>query len=580
MERGSLRFGIAVRYFLKSGAIYRTEIEDSLSLKAFGRSQTYRHEGQRLDPACSGHSVILWQRTVGQALLQQLMSVRQKQKHVEIKKDRRDKVQAKYHVLELQPECSKLVASRVKEVNMAARDSDVLERFKLRSGKVRLADDKTLDIAGVEDVLDEEGYHVGFGDQQWKVTKGSLVVARENKRGSLYMVEKAMALHLLHQYEDPATMILLSKAAAGFAVGYNANLQVKCLKFDNSGEYTTQMKCGTAFGIRRVTTLSEAEILYLWTRFMEPVQKSSPDEALRVRGPKTVGASSIVEDHIKKKTEDGASSKEGGSETPHLPRSKKSRIAAKRYEAPRSIVAARAFLCSDMAEFNKLKRLFPLVFEMKDALRSSLIMAKLVRVLISEGTLSFITRLVMKEKLSFAQLQLASEITDERSYVKWKLNIDRDKTRLQEPNEESGGSTKRSRVSEEGDYVVHSNQETPNSGGSTIQRPIGRDAAKKKGNGKASPNNEFVEELRAMRITRESEIRVMNKMLEIDKKREEREIKREEMKLKREERKLKKEESKTKKMYLLHLNALLAKNHLSPEEEDMKRNLYDMLYRK
>ncbi|GKB47171.1 retrovirus-related pol polyprotein from transposon TNT 1-94, partial [Tanacetum coccineum] len=138
--------------------------------------------------------------------------------------------------------------SKDKEVNQAARDSDdalvccventvedhimdfgasfhatyckeELERFKLRSGKVRLADDKTLDIAGVGDVvlktsfgtswtlkdvryipglkrrlisvgqLDEEGYHVGFGDQQWKVTKGSLVVAHGNKRGSLYMVE-------------------------------------------------------------------------------------------------------------------------------------------------------------------------------------------------------------------------------------------------------------------------------------------------------------------------------------------------------------------------------------------------------
>ncbi|GJV22325.1 retrovirus-related pol polyprotein from transposon TNT 1-94 [Tanacetum coccineum] len=135
-----------------------------------------------------------------------------------------------------------------KEVNMAAGDSDdalvccvenmvadrimdsgasfhatyrkeELERFKLRSGKVRLADDINLDIAGVGDVvlktsfdtswtlkdvryilglkkrlisvwqLDEEGYHVGFGDQQWKVTKGSLVVARGNKRGSIYMVE-------------------------------------------------------------------------------------------------------------------------------------------------------------------------------------------------------------------------------------------------------------------------------------------------------------------------------------------------------------------------------------------------------
>ncbi|GJV43320.1 putative RNA-directed DNA polymerase [Tanacetum coccineum] len=147
-----------------------------------------------------------------------------------------------------QNQCSKPVTSRDKEVNMAAGDYDdalvccventiddrimdsgasfhatyckeELERFKLRSGKVRLADDKTLDIVGVGDVvlktffgtswtlkdvryipglkkrlisvgqLDEEGYHIGFGDQQWKVTKGSLVVARGNKRGSLYMVE-------------------------------------------------------------------------------------------------------------------------------------------------------------------------------------------------------------------------------------------------------------------------------------------------------------------------------------------------------------------------------------------------------
>ncbi|GJQ98292.1 hypothetical protein Tco_0009431 [Tanacetum coccineum] len=139
-------------------------------------------------------------------------------------------------------------ASRDKEVNMKVRDSDdalvccventiedrimdsgasfhatyckeELKRFKLRSGKVRLADDKTLDIACVGDVvlktsfgtswtmkdatyipglrrmlifvcqLDEEGHHVGFEDQHWKVTKGSLVVARVNKCGSIYMVE-------------------------------------------------------------------------------------------------------------------------------------------------------------------------------------------------------------------------------------------------------------------------------------------------------------------------------------------------------------------------------------------------------
>ncbi|GKB17090.1 retrovirus-related pol polyprotein from transposon TNT 1-94, partial [Tanacetum coccineum] len=147
-----------------------------------------------------------------------------------------------------QNQSSKLVATKGKEVNMAVGDSDdalvccientvedrimdsgasfhatyckeELERFKLRSGKVCLEDDKTLDIADVGDVvlktsfgtswtlkdvryipglkrrlisigqLDEEGYHVGFRDQQWKVTKCSLVVARGNKCESMYMVE-------------------------------------------------------------------------------------------------------------------------------------------------------------------------------------------------------------------------------------------------------------------------------------------------------------------------------------------------------------------------------------------------------
>ncbi|GJS21213.1 retrovirus-related pol polyprotein from transposon TNT 1-94 [Tanacetum coccineum] len=127
-----------------------------------------------------------------------------------------------------QNRCSKHVTSRDKEVNMEAGDYDgalvccventindhimdsgasfhatyckeELERFKLRSGKFRLVDDKTLDIAGVGDVvlkisfgtswtlkdvryipglkrilifigqLDEEGLHVGFRSQQWRI---------------------------------------------------------------------------------------------------------------------------------------------------------------------------------------------------------------------------------------------------------------------------------------------------------------------------------------------------------------------------------------------------------------------------
>ncbi|GJT55539.1 hypothetical protein Tco_0990593 [Tanacetum coccineum] len=122
----------------------------------------------------------------------------------------------------------KLVASRGKEVNMEAGDSDdalvccvenavedrildsgasfhatyckkELERFKLRSSKVRLADDKTLDIAGVGNVILKTSFGTSWnlkdvryipGLERRLISVGQLdEEARGNKRGSLYMVE-------------------------------------------------------------------------------------------------------------------------------------------------------------------------------------------------------------------------------------------------------------------------------------------------------------------------------------------------------------------------------------------------------
>ncbi|GKA03681.1 retrovirus-related pol polyprotein from transposon TNT 1-94 [Tanacetum coccineum] len=254
-----------------------------------------------------------------------------------------------------------------------------LERFKLRSGKVRLADDKTLDIAGIGDVvlktsfgtswtlkdvryipglkrrlisvghLDEEGYHVGFRDQQWKVIKGSLVVAHGNKRGSLYMVEvhpegidaiidgsgsaalwfgKAEESFLHNVSEDKET----AETAAGVAVG------LRILEEEWRGKDTSlthlkaaaQMKCDTAFGIRRVTKLSEAKILHLWTRFMEPendsivaehglsskITQSPSGSSDTSEGSKNSGSFEDSGRSDEEYSEDGASSKEGGSEIP------------------------------------------------------------------------------------------------------------------------------------------------------------------------------------------------------------------------------------------------------------------------
>ncbi|GKE10207.1 hypothetical protein Tco_1413758, partial [Tanacetum coccineum] len=95
----------------------------------------------------------------------------------------------------------------------------IMKNFKPLLRNVRLEDMKVLAVASIRDVvlkttfgiewilknvryisslkrklifvgqLDNEGYHIGFGDQMWKVTKGSRVIARGCKRGTLYMVE-------------------------------------------------------------------------------------------------------------------------------------------------------------------------------------------------------------------------------------------------------------------------------------------------------------------------------------------------------------------------------------------------------
>ncbi|GJV21851.1 hypothetical protein Tco_1370871 [Tanacetum coccineum] len=79
-----------------------------------------------------------------------------------------------------------------------------------------------------------------------------------------------------------------------------------------------QMKCDTAFGIRRVTTLSEAEILHLWTQFMKPGGSLDTSEGSKNSGSFEDSGRSYEED-----SKDRAFSKEGDSETPQVRRSTK-----------------------------------------------------------------------------------------------------------------------------------------------------------------------------------------------------------------------------------------------------------------
>ncbi|XP_057770883.1 uncharacterized protein LOC130990677 [Salvia miltiorrhiza] len=129
-------------------------------------------------------------------------------------------------------------------------------------------------------------------------------------------------------------------------------------------------------------------------------------------------------------------------------------------------------------------------------------------------------------------------------------------------DQESGGSSKRSKTSEDGGFSIPSNPETPTSEQSTATRPIGRDKAKRKGKGKVSQSESTHEsavaaELRVMRLTRDTKAELIKTRIELERE------------------KLQRNAMKMKEKMLLQL---LAKDHLSPEDEEMKRQLTKIVF--
>nr|GFA17857.1 retrovirus-related Pol polyprotein from transposon TNT 1-94 [Tanacetum cinerariifolium] len=269
-----------------------------------------------------------------------------------------------------------------------------LEKFRLRSDNVRLADDKTLDIAGVGDVvlktsfgtswilkdvryipslkkrlisigqLDEEGCYVGFEDQQWKVTKGNLVVAHGNKRGSLYMVEvlsdginaaidgggNAALWHqrLRHITEKgmrilasngrildlqkvyPDTMLPLSITVAGRDVTFNEDSLYGANAATNYGNLAKPNQMDQVVLKDSLENLKNKIIVAEHWLSSEIIQSPSGSSYTSEGSEK----SESFEDSGRSDEEDfkdGAFSKEGGSETPHVRRSTKVSMAPIRY---------------------------------------------------------------------------------------------------------------------------------------------------------------------------------------------------------------------------------------------------------
>ncbi|GKF18863.1 hypothetical protein Tco_0063781, partial [Tanacetum coccineum] len=180
-----------------------------------------------------------------------------------------------------------------------------------------------------------------------------------------------MALHLLHQFEDPATMIRLSKTAVGvaneivmlkkvpktplqFGVAErlsrtfrveSTRLRVEAPKMLWADSVSTAYLIyhipyvSTGLRILEEEWLFEAEISHLWSQFMDPENLADNDSIVAEHGlsleitqnpggsldtSKGSKNSKSFEDSGRSGEEyskDEASSNEGGSETPHVQRS-------------------------------------------------------------------------------------------------------------------------------------------------------------------------------------------------------------------------------------------------------------------
>nr|GEX84730.1 hypothetical protein [Tanacetum cinerariifolium] len=212
-----------------------------------------------------------------------------------------------------------------------------LERFKLRSGKVRLADDKTLDIVSIEGCcpqnlfwyklgfegcryipglkrrlisvgqLDEDGFHVhpeGIG----VIIDGSGRAALYHQRlGDMSMIDMNM-LASKGNVPDVRKVDIYFCKPGGFGKQNKLSfiMSAKTRKLQrNYARYNANLlkivsKIPLQFGVaERLSQTFRAESTRLRAEVPKMLSADSVGDQIRVRGLKTVGASRIVDDQMK-----------------------------------------------------------------------------------------------------------------------------------------------------------------------------------------------------------------------------------------------------------------------------------------
>nr|GEV07156.1 hypothetical protein [Tanacetum cinerariifolium] len=243
---------------------------------------------------------------------------------------------------------TKHVASKDKEVHMAVRDysdalnccveitiddlimdfatlfhatycKEELERFRLRFGKVHLVDDKTLDIAGVRDVVLKTSFStswtmkdvryisclkrtlisLGQFDKEAIDGRGNAALWHQRlghmsekgmqilaSKGRISYLQKAIRLELVHKKVYGPTSVASIGGSRYYVTFIDDNSKkVKCLKFDNGGEYSSREfieYCGEN-GIRMLKTVPKT---HQQNNAPERMNQTLNERAKRFRIPK------------------------------------------------------------------------------------------------------------------------------------------------------------------------------------------------------------------------------------------------------------------------------------------------------
>nr|GEV71596.1 hypothetical protein [Tanacetum cinerariifolium]GEX53285.1 hypothetical protein [Tanacetum cinerariifolium] len=111
-----------------------------------------------------------------------------------------------------------------------------LERFKLRSSKVRLVNDNTLDIVGIRDVILKTSFGTNVEACIWLRIGINMLASKGNvldvRKVDMYLCKPGGL-----RKQKKLSFIMSERTRK--LQRYDANLQVKCLKFDNGVEYSS-----------------------------------------------------------------------------------------------------------------------------------------------------------------------------------------------------------------------------------------------------------------------------------------------------------------------------------------------------